>query len=91
MIESGKYDKSGYYRELSIYLTIYQENDIIVSFPKDSKAGITIHNNYDWFGMGKRGPWVVISKINDKYECYKGGLPEKDIIILFPVLITNKR
>ena len=58
-----------------------RDNDITVSFPKDSKAGITIHNNYDWFGMGKRGPGVVISKINDKYECYKGGLREKDIII----------
>lgn len=44
-----------------------------------SKAGITIHNNYDWFD--KRGPGVVISKINDNYECYKGGLREKDIII----------
>lgn len=58
--------------------------NITVSFPKDRshgwwrkrkcKTGITIENNY-------QSPGVVISKINSKYECYKSGLREKDIII----------
>ena len=57
------------------------KSDIIVSFPKDNLAGITLENNYSWLGLGTRGPGVVISKINDKYKCYKDGLRQKDIII----------
>ena len=63
------------------YPSLDDNNSIIVSFPNDSKAGVTICNNYAWFGSGKRGPGVVISKINNKYQCYQDGLREKDIIL----------
>ena len=56
-------------------------SDITLSFPKDTLAGITLENNYNWLGLRTRGPGVVISKINHKYQCYKDGLREKDIII----------
>ena len=43
------------YEYISKYLP--RDSDVTISFPKDdSKVGITIHNNYDWFGIGKRGP-----------------------------------
>lgn len=57
------------------------DSNITVSFGKDTLAGITIENNYNWLGLGTRGPGVVISKINEKFQCYQDGLRQKDIII----------
>ena len=56
-------------------------SNIVVTFGKDALAGITLENNYNWNGLGTRGPGVVISKINEDKQCYKNGLRKKDIII----------
>ena len=57
------------------------ESNIVITFGKDTAAGITLENNYNWLGLGTRGPGVVISKINEDKQCYKDGLRKKDIII----------
>ena len=43
-------DTTESYEYISSYLP--RDSEITVSFGKDSKTGITIHNNYDWLGMG---------------------------------------
>lgn len=54
---------------------------IKISFDKDAIAGITLANNHTYMGMGDRAPGVVVSKLNDCNQCYKGGLRKKDIIL----------
>ena len=55
--------------------------DIEVEFTKNTFAGITLENNYDYFGFGARGPGVVISNINKKDQCYKSGLRKGNILL----------
>lgn len=55
--------------------------EIIVTFERNSQAGITLENNYDMMGFGHRGPGVRVSKINESHQCYKNGLRKKDIIL----------
>jgi predicted metalloprotease with PDZ domain len=54
---------------------------ITINFEKNNSAGITLENNYGFLNMTTRGPGVVISKIEEKNECYKGGLRLKDTIL----------
>jgi len=54
---------------------------ITVEFNKDTLAGITLVNNYDWRGLGTRGPGVVVSKIDSNHQCWKNGLRSKDILL----------
>jgi len=56
-------------------------SNVIVIFGKDTLAGITLENNYNWLGLGTKGPGVVISKIKQDNQCYKNGLRKKDIIL----------
>ena len=57
------------------------QNKVVVNFEKDDHAGITLENNYSYMGLGERGPGVIISKINEKYKCYKNGLRKGDIVL----------
>ena len=54
---------------------------IIVNFSKNESAGITLENNSSFGGFGKRGPGVVITKIDNKKNCYVAGLREGDILL----------
>lgn len=45
----------------------------------NSNISITLRNNYNWRGIGSRGPGVVITKLVEKH---KSGLKVGDIIIL---------
>ncbi len=56
-------------------------NQITINFPNKSCIGITLRNNYNWFGLGSRGPGVVIKKLSKNSMCYKEGLRAGDIII----------
>lgn len=75
LVDENEETGSGLYKDLP------NNSDIVVSFDKDTLAGITLENNYNWLGLGTRGPGVVISKINEKHQCYKDGLRQKDIIL----------
>ena len=44
-------------------------------------TGITLKNNYNWLGLGSRGPGVVIHKIKNKEIFDNSGLKVNDIII----------
>ena len=54
---------------------------IIINFPKDSDAGITLANNYSILNFGKRLPGVRVTKINKNKQCYKEGLRQGNIIL----------
>ena len=54
---------------------------LTVEFHKDTLAGITLVNNYDWMGLGSRGPGVVVSKIDQNHQCWKKGLRSSDILL----------
>ena len=54
---------------------------IIIEFPKDSEAGITLENNYSILNFGKRLPGVKVIKINKDKQCYKEGLRVGNIIL----------
>ena len=54
---------------------------IKINFEKDTTAGITLANNHTYLGLGDRAPGVVVSKLNERDQCYKGGLRKKDIIL----------
>ena len=57
------------------------DHKIEVDFSNNERAGITLENNCSFGGFGKRGPGVMITKINHKDNCYKSGLRKDDVIL----------
>jgi len=56
----------------------FYNNAIIVDFSKNSSTGITLENNYI---CGKRGPGVIITKIDKNKNFYLSGLRKNDVIL----------
>lgn len=56
-------------------------NKVVVDFSKNSLAGITLENNCNFGGFGKRGPGVIITKIDKNKNCYISGLRKNDVIL----------
>ena len=44
-------------------------------------TGMTIKNNYNWLRLGKKGPGVVVHKLNNKNIFKDSGLKVGDIIL----------
>ena len=56
-------------------------NTITINFIKDDLPGITLRNNSNFYNDNESSPGVIITRINEKDQCYKSGMRKNDIIL----------